>query len=171
MFRRRGFQYYTNVNYRTCAECLSLHGVIRRRRDAFPQVEDSCESSILPIPRQQLRIYREKSKRMRLRAQGELARRALFEEALTLLPSQPDEALELLGRAATIDLYIPDIERLAERHGQFLQEHSDIRDQLRTQLLKAYSDKFGWRRYERLPEVMRLQREKAGMDRINELLG
>jgi hypothetical protein len=116
-------------------------------------------------------MYREKSKQMRLRAQGELARRALFEEALTLLPNQPDEALELLGRAATIDLYIPDIERLAERHGRFLQGHSDIRDQLRTQLLKAYSDKFGWRRYERLPEVMRLQREQAGMDRIRELLG
>lgn len=171
MFRRSRYQYFTNVNYLTCAECLSLHGVIRRQRDAFPQVEDGCESSILPIPRKQLRIHREKAKRMRLRAQAELTRRALFEKAVTLLPIQLDEALELLRRAATIDLYVPDIERLVESHGHFLVAHPDVRDRLRILLLKAYSDKFGWRRYELLPEVMRLQREKAGMARISELLG
>ena len=171
MFRRQIYQYYTNVNYLTCAECLSWHGMIRRKRDAFPQLEDGCASSILPFPRKELRDYREKSKQMRLRAQGELARRALFEEALTLLPSQQDEALRLLSRAATIDLYIPDIERLVKIHDDFLRTHPDLRDRLRLQWLKAYSDKFGWRRYELLPEVMRLQREKAGMARINELLG
>ena len=170
MFRRAVYQYYTNVNYRTCEQCLSWHGVIRRRAEAFPQPVDACESSILRISRKDLRLYREKSKQMRLRAQGELRRRELFEEALNLLANQSDEALELFGRASGIDLYIPDIERLAERHGRFLQEHSGVKDRLRTQLLKAYSDKFGWRRYELLPEVMRLQREQAGMDRINELL-
>ena len=171
MFRRHRYQYYTNVNYRTCVACLALHGVIRRRSGAFPQIDDGCESSILPIPKKQLRIYREKSKRMRQRAQGELTRRALFEKAVTLLPSQPDESLELLSRAATFDLYIPDIERLAHANEQFLRTHLDLRDKLRALLLKAYSDKFGWRRYELLPEVMRFQREKAGMARINELLG
>ena len=170
MFRRSVYQYYTNVNYLTCAECLSWHGMIRRKAKAFPWLEDGCSSSILPIPKKQLRVYREKAKQMRLRAQGELARRALFEEALTLLSSQPDEALGLLGRAATIDLYIPDIERLVEAHDDFLREHPDLRDRLRRQWLKAYSDKFGWRRYELLPEVMRLAREKAGMARISELL-
>ena len=69
------------------------------------------------------------------------------------------------------DVYIPDAERLAEQHACFLREHPEFRDKLRTQFAKAYSDKFGWRRYERLPELMRLQREKAGMDRINELFG
>jgi hypothetical protein len=171
MFRRRFYQYYTNVNYLTCAGCLAWHGKILRKRDAFPQSDDGCASAILPIPRKQLRDYRDKAKQMRLRAQGELARRSLFANAMTLLPSQPDEALELLGRAATIDLYIPDIERLVEIHGDFLHAHPDTRDRLRLQWLKAYSDKFGWRRYELLPEVMRLQREKAGMSRINELLG
>ena len=171
MFRRQVYQYYTNVNYLTCAECLSWHGMIRRKANAFPQLEDGCASSILPIPRKQVRAYREKAKQMRLRAQGELARRALFEEAVALLSSQPDEALSLLGRAATIDLYIPDIERLIEIHDDFLRAHPDVRDRLRLQWLKAYSDKFGWRRYELLPEVMRLAREKAGLHRINELLG
>ena len=115
MFRRQAYQYYTNVNYLTCAECLSWHGMIRRRREAFPQREDGCACSILPIPKKQMAYFRERSREMRLRAQGELARRALFEQAMTLLPNQPDETLELLKRAATIDLYIPDIERFVER--------------------------------------------------------
>ncbi len=170
MFRRAVYQYYTNVNYRTCEQCLSWHGVIRRRAEAFPQPVDACESSILRISRKDLRLYREKSKQMRLRAQGELRRRELFEEALNLLANQSDEALDLFGRPPGLAKYIPDIDRFSERHGRFLQEHSGVKDRLRTQLLKAYSDKFGWRRYELLPEVMRLQREQAGMDRINELL-
>ncbi len=170
MFRRAVYQYYTNVNYRTCEECLSWHGAIRSKPDTLPKAGDDCESSILRIPRKNLRMYREKSKQMRLRAQGELRRRELFEEALNLLANQSDEALELFGRASGIDLYIPDIERLVKRHGDFLLNHPDLKDRLRIQLLKAYSDKFGWRRYERLPEVMRLQREQAGLDRINELL-
>lgn len=171
MFRRAVYQYYTNVNYRTCAKCLAWHGVTRGKPDAFPNVTDDCESSILRITRKQLRSYREQAKRMRLRAQGELKRRELFENAMNLLPDQTESALECFALAASIDLYIPDIERLVETHGGFLHDHPGIREQLRTQLMKAYSDKFGWRRYERLPEVMRLQREQAGVDRINELLG
>jgi len=171
MFRRQAYQYYTNVNYLTCAECLSWHGMIRRRREAFPQREDGCACSILPIPKKQMAYFRERSREMRLRAQGELARRALFEQAMTLLPNQPDETLELLKRAATIDLYIPDIERFVENNHEFLSTHVELRDRLRLQWLKAFSDKFGWRRYELLPEVMRLAREQAGMARINELLG
>ena len=171
MFQRRAYQYYTNVSYRTCASCLALHGVIRRRSDAFPQIDDGCASSILPIPRKELRAYREKSKQMKRRAQGELARRALFDEALVALPSQPEAAMEWLRRSATIDLYIPDIERLVRACDVFLRAHPDLRESLRALFFKAYSDKFGWRRYELLPELMRLQREKAGLARINELLG
>ena len=79
--------------------------------------------------------------------------------------------MTLLERAAGIDLYIPEIERLARSHRDYLDANPGIRNQLRAQLVKAYSDKFGWRRYERLPELMRLQREAAGVDRINEVLG
>lgn len=171
MFRRAVYQYYTNVSYRTCTTCLAWHGVIRGKPNAFPKAADDCESSILRIPRQQLRSYRQQAKRMRLRAQSELKRRELIDNAEDLLPDQTESALELLSQAACIDLYIPDIERLVERHGAFLHDHPGIRERLRTQWRKAYSDKFGWRRYERLPEIMRLQREQAGMDRIDELLG
>jgi hypothetical protein len=108
---------------------------------------------------------------MRARAKSELQRRELFERSTTLLPEAPDEALALFGQSFQIDVYIPDAERLAEQHADFLRDHPEIRAKLRTQFAKAYSDKFGWRRYERLPELMRLQREKAGMDRINELFG
>jgi hypothetical protein len=108
---------------------------------------------------------------MQTRAKAELVRRELFEQAIQALPEHPDEAMTLLGRAAGIDIYIPEIERLADVHREFLDANYDVKDQLRAQLVKAYSDKFGWRRYERLPELMRLEREKAGMDRINDVLG
>ena len=170
MFRRALYQYYTNVNYRTCEKCLALQGRMRRRPDAFPQPDDGCESAILRIARKQVKEYRQQAKRMRLRAQAELKRRDLFERALQCLPDGTDEALELLRLAASIDLYIPDIERLAERHRDYFDDHPALKEKLRVQLRKAYSDKFGWRRYELLPEVMRLKREQAGMDRINELL-
>ena len=171
MFRRAVYQYYTNVSYRTCSHCLAWHGVIRRKASSFPKPGDGCESSILRIPRRQLRSYRQQAKQMRLRVQRELKRRELFDTAENLLPDQPESALELLDQAACIDLYIPDIEHLVERHGAFLHHHPDIRERLRAQWRRAYSDKFGWRRYERLPEIMRLQREQAGKDRIDELLG
>jgi len=170
MFRRVFYQYYTNVSYKTCADCLAWHGAIRGKPDAFPKPNDGCTSSILRIRRKESKTFRQQAKQMRLRAQGELRRRELFEHAMDLLVDKTDEALVLLARAASIDLYIPDIERLAEKHEGFLRDRPDIREQLRTQFRKAYSDKFGWRRYERLPEVMRLLREQAGMDRINELL-
>ncbi len=170
-FRRRAYQYYTNVNYRSCSTCLSWHGVIRRSPDAFPIPDDGCESAILKVPGKQIRDYRARSRRMRARAKSELQRRELFERSATLLPEAPDEALALFGQSFQIDVYIPDAERLAEQHADFLRDHPEIRAKLRTQFAKAYSDKFGWRRYERLPELMRLQREKAGMDRINELFG
>jgi hypothetical protein len=171
MFRRTAYQYYTNVTYKSCETCLSWHGVIRRSPDAFPIPDDECESAILEIPGNQVRDYRQRAKRMRARAQSELQRRKVFGCAIDLLPTSPDEALTLFGQALAIDVYIPDIEHLAEVHADFLRERPEIREQIRTQFGKAYSDKFGWRRYERLPELMRLQREKAGMDRINELFG
>ena len=170
MIRRMRYQYYTNVNYLTCEECLSWHGQIRRRRDAFPESVDGCESSILPIPGKRLKHYRRQGQRMQLRAQQELARRSLFHQASERIEASPDEALELLARSATLDLYLPEIENLVAQQQQVLQSNPELRDRLRVLFVKAYSDKFGWRRYERLPEIMRIQRERAGIDRINELL-
>jgi len=171
MIGRTHYQYYTNVNYKTCEECLAWHGVIRARRSALPDPVDHCESAVLSIPWRQLRTYRQKAKRMKERARGELARRRLFKRALAVLPSDFSAACEGFDHSARIDLYIPDIERLVVEAGKWLAAHPAEREELRARFVKAYSDKFGWRRYERLPEVMRLAREEAGIQRINELLG
>lgn len=169
MFGRTRYQYYTNVNYLTCERCLAWHGAIRTNPTDFPDLDDGCERSIVPIPSREGRTYREKGKRMRAAAQGELARRKLFEQGLEAIPDSPGTAIEAFRRAATYDVYVPDLERLASQHRDLLDRDSDLREGLRALFVKAFSDKFGWRRYERLPEPMRLRREKEGIARINEL--
>ena len=169
MFRRTRYQYYTNVNYLTCERCLTWHGVIRKDPGEFPDHPDDCERVILPVAPRERKECREKGRRMRAAAQAELARRKLFEEGLEALPERPEQAVASFRQAAGIDLYVPDLERLAERHRGLLDRDSALREALRALFVKAFSDKFGWRRYERLPEVMRLRREKVGIERINEL--
>jgi len=163
------YQYYTNVSYLTCERCLAWHGVIRRDPHAFPDYTDGCERSILPVPPRERRAYREKGRRMQAVARAEVTRRRLFERGADGLAEEPEAAIASFREAARIDLYVPDLERLAERHRELLSRDSDLREALRALFVKAFSDKFGWRRYERLPEVMRLCREKAGVERISEL--
>jgi hypothetical protein len=170
MFRRTRYQYYTNVNYRTCERCLAWHGVIRKDPREFPDHRDDCERAILPVPPRARKAYRDKGRRMRAAAEAEKARRKLFEEGLEMLCESPEQAIARFRQAAQTDLYVPDLERLAERHRGLLDRDSALREALRALFVKAFSDKFGWRRYERLPEVMRLRREKVGIERINELL-
>ena len=169
MFRRTRYQYYTNVNYLTCEQCLAWHGVIRRHPRQFPDASDGCERSILPVPPRERKAYREKGRRMRVAARAELERRRLFEEGLDGLADDPGRALASFRQAAGIDVYVPDLERLADRHRPLLERNVALRDALRGLFAKAFSDKFGRRRYERLPEPMRLQREQVGIERIHEL--
>jgi len=169
MLRRTRYQYYTNVNYRTCEKCLGLHGLIRRDPDGFPDHRDGCERAVLPIPGREMKEYREKGRRMRAAAKAELTRRKLFEEGERLLAVDAAAAVDRFAAAAKIDVYVPDLEAFVERQRETLAGDLQLRHDLRTLFVKAYSDKFGWRRYERLPEVMRLERENAGKARINEL--
>lgn len=169
MWHRTYYQYYTNVSRRSCPECLALHGLIRSNPKRFPERDDTCERAVLAIPRRQLKDYRQKGKDMQAAAQAELRRRDLFRQAADCLRGDPETAIDLFRRASTIDLYIPDLEALAQAHRELLDHDPALRERLRTMFVKAYSDKFGWRRYERLPELMRLAREKAGIERIREL--
>ena len=169
MFRKARYQYYTNVNYLTCEDCLAWHGAIRKDPGGFPDPADDCERVVLPIPRGEEREYREKGRRMRTAAQAEVTRRRLFEAASESLCENPGRAIETFRQAAQIDVYVPDLEGLAGRHRELLDRDAGLREALRALFVRAFSDKFGWRRYERLPEVMRLQRETAGIGRINEL--
>jgi len=171
VFGRRHYQYYTNLSHRTCERCLAWHGTIRRRPEAFPDHQDGCERSILPIPSRELRKYRKKSRRMKEAAQAELVRRKIFAEASNLLSENASVAIDRFQQAAAIDIFVPDLEGLAETHCDLLRGNPPLREALRATFVKAYSDKFGWRRYERLPEMMRLEREAAGIGRINELFG
>lgn len=169
MIGQKRYQYYTNLSHRTCERCLAWHGAIRSAPAKFPDHQDGCERSILPIPWRELKAYRDKSRRMRAAAAAELTRRGLFTEASGLLADNPKLAIERFRAAAAIDLFIPELEGLVERHAGVLRSDPSLRGELRAMFVKAYSDKFGWRRYERLPEVMRLQREAGGIARINEL--
>jgi hypothetical protein len=171
MFRKTRYQYYTNVNYLTCERCLAWHGVLRGKPGKFPDPSDGCERVILSVPPRERKECREKSRRMRDVARAELERRKLFEAGMEALSERPEQAIESFRRAARIDLYVPDLERLAERHRELFDRDLALREALRALFVKAFSDKFGWRRYELLPEVMRLRREKAGIKRINELFG
>jgi len=170
MWPVKGFQYYTNVNYRSCAACLKLHGRIAWRADRFPDPEDGCERAILPFTWRERKACKEKRRTMKRVAEAELARRDLFQQAEAKLADDPDGAVELFRRSAQIDVYVPEVEALVERQAAALRD-GDLRERLRLILRQAFSDKFGRRRYERLPEVMRLEREEAGMRRIDELLG
>jgi len=169
MFRRTRYQYYTNVNYLTCERCLGWHGAIRRNLRQFPDPSDGCERSVLPVRPRELRACREKGRRMRDAARAEIQRRRLFEEGLDTLPDDAGRAIASFRQAAGIDVYIPDLERLIDRHRTVLELDTALRGTLRGVFVKAFSDKFGRRRYERLPEPMRLQRERAGIERIHEL--
>jgi len=167
--RRTLWQYYTNVTWRTCEQCLSWHGRIATSPHRFPQPGDGCERKLLPFPVWELPTYREKARLMRARAMEELERRRLFQRAKQALENAPEEALELLERAAAVDVYIPELEELAGEHAAFLAQAPELSARLRGLFLRHWSGKFAKPRYERLPERMRLAREKWGEARIKEL--
>lgn len=164
------YQYYTNVTYFTCAECLVWHGKISTDPASFPNRHDGCERQILAFRRKELAYHREKERGMRHLAEAELRRRELFAAAKEALGVNNGKAKDLFAQAALIDLYIPEIERLVEEKEAVLKEDRTLRARLCKLFARAYSDKFGWPRYERLPEPMRIARERAGIERIKELL-
>ena len=167
---RTYYQYYTNVTYLTCASCLGWHGRISSDPGSFPNPDDGCERKLLPFDKKELKLYRQKEREMRNRAESELRRRELVGKAREALKDDKEQAFDLFSQSAQIDLYIPEVESLAREEGSILTGDKELRDTLRKLFVRSYSDKFGWPRYERLPEPMRIQREKAGIARINELL-
>jgi len=168
--RRIWYQYYTQVSHSTCDDCLAWHGEIRKRKEEFPDRNDGCERHILCVPPRKRRECREMRLRMRAAARSEVVRRKLFEAGMEMLADSPERALASFHQAAGIEVYLADIERLAGRHRDVLNRNPTLRDELRSLFLKAFSDKYGRPRYERLPETMRLRHERAGAERIAELL-
>ena len=165
------YQYYTNVNYLSCADCLAWHGKICTDPKTFPNKRDSCERKILALEHKDIKYSREKAKRMRAVAKAELTRRELLSDAKKALGNDNEVAIDLLTRAARIDVYIPEIERLTSENEEIFQSDETLRQRLCKLFTQSYSDKFGWPRYELLPEPMRFLRERAGIARIKQLLG
>ncbi len=169
--RRKLYQYYTNVTWRTCEECLSWHGRIRPRPEAFPDPRDGCPRHLLPFPVRQLGDYRTKSKQMAEAVRRERERRSWFQQAEEIVDSDPEQALRLLRQAGRVDVYLPEVERLACRHRALLRDDPELRDRLCGVVLEAWHEKFALPRYERLPERMREEHEKSGARYIEALLG
>ena len=170
MRTRTYYQYYTNITYRTCPECLSWHGKIAKDEASFPDRHDGCERRLLPFGAKELRSFREREREMRAAAEAELDRRLLLSQAIAALGTDGESALSLFSRSAAIDLHVPEVEALWAQKRDLLLTDVALRERLRTLYVQAYSDKFGHPRYERLPEVMRLEREQNGIAAINQLL-
>ena len=170
MLQKRYYQFYANVNYRACPECLALHGKIASKESAFPPCPEGCQYTIVSFPHKELSYHKEQQRQMRIAAQNELKRRELFNRGIALLGEDNEEAVALLTESAHYDLYIPEVERLVAEKGEVLRENPSIRERLLKVFVQAYSDKFGWRRYERLAELMRIAREEHGIKRLRELL-
>jgi hypothetical protein len=165
-------QYHTNVTYRTCADCLALHGRIARDPAAFPDPADGCERKLLPFPRRELKERKERGRRMQALARDELRRRELMARAAADLAESPEGAIQAFRNAVAIDLFLPELEALAEEHAEILAGDPELRRKLWDLFTRAYSAKFGWRRYEqRMPEPVRIAREQAGLRRLDALFG
>jgi len=171
MLRKKYYQFYANVNYRSCPECLALHGKIAKTEKAFPPCPAGCRYAIVAFTGKELPFHKEQQREMRIAAKNELKRRELFERGLSLLGEDNEQALSLLAESTRYDLYIPEVERLVEQKREVLSENPSLRERLLKIFTQAYSDKFGWRRYERLPELMRIAREQEGIRRLREILG
>lgn len=166
--RKELCQVYANVTYTTSERCLEHHGEIAPVEE-LPEVE-GCDFEILNFPVGKLGDYRGKRNRMEELAERELRRRELLARGREKLEAGDyDAALEAIERSAKIDLFIPEIEELAEEFGSRLP--SDEKEELKDLLVLNYKEKFGQKRYERLPEKMREDRKEAGLERIRELFG
>lgn len=167
--RRRLWQYYTNVTWSTCEECLKLHGRIAPRPELLPQPDQDCPRELLAFPVWKLAAYRQRAQEMRRVAQQELLRRRLFRQAQERLRTDPDKALALFDQAGAVDVFLPELERLA--HSVGLSLPPQLRAKLQEVFRRRWNEKFFKPRYQLLPERMREARQRWGEKRIEELFG
>lgn len=170
------YQYYATVHYLTCEQCLRRHGEIFHSLDLAPPLHEGCRCSYLKFKPTELNYYKEKSTRMKAKAEQELKRRGLFWQAAKLLRSEPKKALELFQAAAAIEVYLPEIEKLCQRNlhsvlRSNLPDDPDLAKELQRIFINGYQDKFIKDKYQHMPEGMRWARESWGVKWIKELFG
>lgn len=166
------YQYYAQVTYNTCERCLRRHGEIFADPAQAPPIHPGCRCSHLELPEGELDYYREKGERMRAKADLELHRRVLFQRAKGLLTGgegNPEEALALFERAAAIEVYIEEVERLCQEDLAVLRRERKLAERLKKIFIWGYRDTLQKSKYEKMPEGMKWARERWGVQRLEEL--
>ncbi|MFB6291721.1 MAG: hypothetical protein ABEJ25_08370 [Candidatus Bipolaricaulia bacterium] len=167
--RNEFYQIYSSITYSTPKRCLEYHGEIVPDKEEIPSVP-GCDFEVLNFSVGELSDYREKKARMEELVERELERRELFRQGKKKLEDEDyDEAIEQFERSVKLDVFLPEIEELNSEPG--LNFPSEVSEKLKKVFVLGYREKFGQKRYERLPEKMREDRKQAGLERIRELFG
>ncbi|MBS3787899.1 hypothetical protein KGY79_06850 [Candidatus Bipolaricaulota bacterium] len=167
--RRELYQIYTNITYSTPEQCLNHHGKIVSEKEKVPSLSE-CDFEMLDFPVGELGNYKEKKARMEELAERELERRELFRQGEKKLEDgNYDEAVTLFERSVKLDVFLSEVEECGSQHVSSLPP--DISEKLKNLFVLGYKEKFGQKRYERLPEKMREDRKEAGLQKIRDLFG
>lgn len=148
---------------------MDYHGTIVTDEKNVPFVS-GCDFEVLAFPVGELDNYREKKRRMESLAERELERRELFEKAKEKIEAGDyEEAASRFEESVKLDIFIPEIEDFCREYLSLLL--SETSQELEDLFILGYKEKFGQKRYERLPEKMREDRKEAGLNKICELFG
>lgn len=166
---RKYFQFYAQVHFLTCEECLSHHGEISPR--SAPPLHPDCRCHLLEFPSSQLEYYREQAERMKQRAQQELRRRALWRAAVESLDGAASAHAEALFRqAAQVEFYLEEVEQLCADKRELFEKNPELRARLQKLFIRLYRMKFSLDKYRSMPPKLILAWETQGIERIRELL-
>ena len=161
------YQVYSNITYSTPERCLEHHGEIVADESEVPEIS-GCDFEVLSFPVGEISSYEEKKERMEELVEEEIERRELFQRGgKALEKGELEEAEALLERSVKLDVFIPEIEDLHEEYDHAISE--EAAEKLKDLFVLGYKEKFGQKRYERLPEKMREERKKAGLEKIKTL--
>lgn len=167
--REEFYQLYANITYSTPEPCLEYHGEIYSEKEEIPSISD-CDIEVLSFPVEELANFREKKERMKELAERELERREIFRQGKKKLEEgEYDEAVSRFERSVKLDVFLPELEELASEYASSVP--TEISEKLEDLFVLGYKEKFGQKRYERLPERMREDRKEAGVEEIRELFG
>ncbi len=173
LFERRPekyLQFYAQVHFLTCEECLSHHGEIAENPKHKPPLHPDCRCHLLEFSPKDLEYYQEQAERMKLRAQQELLRRRLWCQARDSLEGDFSQAKELFRQAAHIEFYLEEVEQLCAEKRELFENTPELRAQLQKLFIKCYRMKFSLDKYRPIPPKLILLWETEGIRRIKELL-
>ncbi len=163
------YQLYANITYSTPESCLEYHGEIYLEKEEIPSIS-GCDIEVLSFPVEELAHFRDKKKKMKELAERELERREIFRQGKRKLEEgKYDEAVSRFERSVKLDVFLPELEDLVSEHGSSVP--TEVLEKLEDLFVLGYKEKFGQKRYERLPERMREDRKEAGVEKIRELFG